>query len=250
MRVTSFQTAGGRRLVVAHQDITELKQAEVSLQELTSHLLRSQDEERRRIARELHDVTAQNLFAITLNLTRLEKQLPHMSDRAHLLLRESLEISERSLQEIRTLSYLLHPPLLDQTGLEPAIRWYVDGFSKRSGFDIRALALEDVGRLPSEIETALFRVLQECLTNIHRHSGGRSASVRLAREAGRVVLQVGDDGRGMAGGVLAGTVGGVQSLGVGIPGMRQRLRQLGGDLRIESGAKGTTVTAMVPIGKD
>jgi PAS domain S-box-containing protein len=250
MRVTSFATDAGRRLVVAHQDISELKQAEVSLQELTSRLLQSQDDERRRIARELHDVTAQNLFAITLNLTRLEKQLPPMSDRARLLLRETLEIGEHSLQEIRTLSYLLHPPLLDQTGLPPALRWYVDGFGKRSGIDIDVVAPDDLSRLPSDVETALFRVLQESLTNIHRHSGARKASVRLTREGGRIVLDVRDDGSGIGPGVLDGAAGGVRALGVGIPGMRQRLRQLGGDLQIESGSGGTTVIAIVPIGRD
>jgi PAS domain S-box-containing protein len=247
MRVTSFGSDGKLRMVVAHQDITEMKGAEESLQALTSRLLQSQDEERRRIARELHDTTAQNLFAITMNLTRLQQHLSHPDDRTHLFLRESLDLCEQSLREIRTLSYLLHPPLLDQTGLVPAIRWYVDGFSKRSGIEVNLVALEDIGRLPAEMETALFRVLQECLTNIHRHSGGHTALVRLAIEAGRLVLQVRDDGHGIDSSLVSADAADVHSLGVGIPGMRQRLRQIGGDLQIESGTWGTAVSVVVPL---
>jgi PAS domain S-box-containing protein len=247
MRATRFQNSGRFRLVVAHEDVTDVKQAEETLHALASRLLALQDDERRRIARELHDVTAQNLFAITMNLARIRGQAV-LDDRSTGLLEDSLALGEQSLQEIRTLSYLLHPPLLDQTGLVPALAWYVEGFAQRSGIDVNLAAVRDIGRLPRDLETALFRIVQEGLTNIHRHSGSGTATIRLTRQKGEVVLQVRDQGRGIDPATLtASSSDDIRSLGVGIPGMRQRIRQLGGDLTISSSRRGTTVTATVPV---
>jgi PAS domain S-box-containing protein len=227
-------------------DITERRQAEESLQVLASRLLQLQDEERRRIARELHDVTAQNLFAITMNLTRVRASVPS-EGRSQSLIADSLALGEQALQEIRTLSYVLHPPLLDQTGLGPALQWYVDGFTSRSGIDVQLVVAGDIGRLPRESETALFRIVQESLTNIHRHSGSGTATIRLSHRNCQVVLQIRDRGSGIDQAVLSASPDEIRTLGVGIPGMRQRMRQLGGDLQIESSDRGTVVTATAPV---
>jgi PAS domain S-box-containing protein len=226
-------------------DITERKGVEQDLQQLAARLLQSQDEERWRIAQELHDETAQTIFAINLNLTHLLQTQPALDDQAKSLLDETLGMGEHVLKEIRTLSYLLHPPLLDQVGLESAVEWYVDGFVKRSGMDVKLVLSPDIGRLPAEVETALFRIVQESLTNIHRHSGCKQASIRLTKEGDRIILEVKDRGRGMAAEARVSSED-VQSLGVGISGMRQRMRQLGGQLDISSSQTGTTVTAVVP----
>ena len=219
------------------QDITEQRRIEVELRTLSTRLLDMQDRERRRIARELHDGTAQNLFAMTIGLSRLLQQTipPDLKG----TLEECLALCEQSRQEIRTLSYVLHPPMLDEAGLVSALKWYTGGFSERSGIRVD-LALEpDPGRLPLEIETVLFRVVQECLANVHRHSGSALASVRLQRKTDSVILQVQDWGHG-----IPPEVG---RAGVGIPGMRERLSQLLGHLEIESGGQGTTITVTVPL---
>jgi signal transduction histidine kinase len=219
------------------QDITEQRRIEVELRTLSTRLLDMQDRERRRIARELHDGTAQNLFAMAIGLSRLLQQTipPDLKG----TLEECLALCEQSRQEIRTLSYVLHPPMLDEAGLVSALKWYTGGFSERSGIRVD-LALEpDPGRLPLEIETVLFRVVQECLANVHRHSGSALARVRLQRKPGSVILQVQDWGHG-----IPPEVG---RAGVGIPGMRERLSQLLGHLEIESGGQGTTITATVPL---
>jgi signal transduction histidine kinase len=227
------------------RDVSERKRAEQELQRLTASLLNLQDAERRRLARELHDVTAQNLFVISTNLSRLQRGRVETSE-VQGVLAESRKLCDQALQEIRTLSYLLHPPMLDQAGLAGAISWYVQGFIKRSGIKIEMLPAREVGRLPSEIETALFRVVQESLTNIRRHSGSSSADIKLDKEEDQILLQIRDHGRGMPKPALS-EQDGQESLGVGIPGMRQRLRQLGGILEIESSDSGMVVTAKVPI---
>jgi signal transduction histidine kinase len=186
------------------------------------------------------------LFAITMNLARIRTSAPP-DDRAHALIADSLALGEQSLREIRTLSYVLHPPLLDQTGLGPALQWYVDGFTNRSGIDVQLVVSGDIGRLPRETETALFRIVQESLTNIHRHSGSGTAGIRLSRRDDQVVLRIRDRGSGISQAVLSATPDELRTLGVGIPGMHQRMRQLGGDLRIESSGQGTTVTATAPV---
>jgi len=220
------------------------KQAQGELEWLTARLLDFQEGERRRLARELHDGTAQNLFALSINLSRLERG-PIKPSEVQGVLAECTKLCDEALQEIRTLSYLLHPPMLDQKGLTGAVKAYVDGFTKRSGITVDLRSMADVGRLPLDVEMALFRIVQESLTNVRRHSGGDWAEIRLYKTGDTVVLQIRDFGRGMAKGVPANAV----ETGVGIPGMQQRVRQLGGVLEIESNDSGTAVTAKVPIEK-
>src|SRR5215471_4924409 len=246
MRATRFYDQG-MRLVMVHEDITEIKHAEAELREITEHLLQLQDEERRRIARDLHDVTAQNIFAMTMNLARLRKIVPELGDRADEILAETVSLAEESLQEIRTVSYVLHPPTVHGGGLVSALRSYIEGFVKRTGIEVTLNAESDSTELPAEVQTALFRIVQESLANIIRHSESRTAKITLARSASELLLQVEDEGVGISSDILDETSGQIKSLGVGIPGMRTRLRQLGGRLRIESGERGTTVTASVPI---
>jgi PAS domain S-box-containing protein len=227
------------------EDVTERLRAEQELVNLTARLFSLQDEERRRIARELHDGAAQNLFGITINLGNLEK---HKSDPVETsrLIAECQSLAEQTLQEVRTFSYLLHPPILDQAGLALALQWYVEGFTKRSGIYVDLLVLEDIGRLSLEVETALFRIVQESLTNIRRHSGSETASIRLEKKASEVTLKIADQGTGMPTNGSPDSIESIAELGVGIPGMRQRLRQLGGRLQIESTDHGTTIVAVVP----
>jgi PAS domain S-box-containing protein len=250
LSVSPIKDIGGRVIAGATiaRDITERKRSEQELHRLTSRLLNLQDEERRRLALELHDVTAQNLFAINMNLSRLQRGRMEPSE-VREILAESRKLGHQSLQEIRTLSYLLHPPMLDQAGLVGALKWYVSGFIKRSGINVEVLTIHEIGRLPSEIEMALFRVVQESLTNIRRHSGSNSANIKLEKYEDQIILQVRDQGRGAPPNISLTEPDGAESLGVGLPGMRQRLRQLGGSLIIESSDCGVVVTAMVPITK-
>jgi PAS domain S-box-containing protein len=236
----------GRMIAAASitRDVSERKRSESELQRLSSHLLNLQDIERRRLARELHDVTAQNMFVVNMNLSRLQRTSVDGSE-SQAILAESKELCDQALQEIRTLSYVLHPPMLDEAGLVRALRWYLDGFIKRSGIQIDMNAISEIGRLPTDVEMALFRIVQEGLTNIRRHSGSNSAGITLEKEDNQVVLRISDQGRGMQKTTLAETDGG--TLGVGIAGMRQRLRHLGGILEIDSSECGVMVTAKVPI---
>ncbi len=227
------------------EDVTERLRAEEELLNLTARLFTLQDEERRRIARELHDGAAQNLFGITINLGNLDKHKSNPAETSRLI-DECQSLAEQSLQEMRTFSYLLHPPILDEAGLALALQWYVEGFTKRSGIYVDLIVLEDIGRLPLEVETALFRIVQESLTNIRRHSGSETASIRLEKKAREVTLEIADHGTGMPTNGSLDSIESIAELGVGIPGMRQRLRQLGGRLQIESTDRGTTVVAVVP----
>lgn len=239
-----LNVAGQKCILVASSDITDRMRSEQELSQLTVRLFNLQDEERRRIARELHDGTAQNLFAISINLTRLSK--PSLSGQAEAdeLIAESQTLVDQSLQEIRTLSYLLHPPLLDEAGLVSALQWFAEGFSKRSGIYVEVFA-QAIERLPSEIEMALFRVVQEALTNVRCHSGSEVAKIRLERRNGNVILKISDQGRGLM--EPGDNSGAPISIGVGISGMRQRIRQLGGTLEILSNTEGTTISARVPL---
>jgi two-component system, NarL family, sensor kinase len=221
------------------------RQADDDLQSLTGRLLDLQDDERRRLARDLHDVTAQNLFTINMNLSRLRRGSVEAGE-VQSVLDECRHLGRQSLKEIRTLSYLLHPPMLNQAGLVDALKWYVHGFIKRSGINVDVVQLRETGRLPADVETALFRVVQESLTNISRHSGSSSAEIRLEKENDEVILQIKDHGHGFRD--RASSVGNEKvSLGVGVLGMRQRLSQLGGILKIDSNSHGTVVTAVVPL---
>jgi len=234
-------------ILVASSDITERKETEQRLAELTGLLLRTQDDERRRIARELHDVTAQSVGLIMLNLAQVQKEASSVDERSKDKLQESLTLGEQALKDIRTLSYVLHPPLLDQAGLVTALKWYVKGFSERSGVKVTFSEEGNNGhRMPSEVEYALFRIVQESLTNIRRHTNSETAEIDVKRMPDKVLLSVRDRGKGLKLN-LPRNGNGVESIGVGIPGMRHRLLQLGGELLVDSDPNGTTVIATVPV---
>ena len=223
----------------------ERARIERALHQLSGRLLESQDQERRRIARDLHDVAAQNLAALAMNLSLLKSFAEHMPPEGRALLDESLASAKACGTELRTVSYLLHPPLLDELGLAGAVREYADGFAERSGIRVDLEIPSDFGRLSADCETALFRVLQESLANIHRHSASPTASIRFACTPSEVLLEVADRGKGLKAGSLASGDASLR-MGVGIAGMRERIRQLGGRLEILTGAQGTTVTASLP----
>ncbi|HEV2492502.1 MAG TPA: PAS domain S-box protein [Terriglobia bacterium] len=228
----------------------KVQQTEKKLHQLSGRLLTSQDEERSRIARELHDSTAQSLAALVINLSRLEDSTAEMDRKMRDLVADSLALAEQGAREVRTLSYLLHPPLLDDIGLGAALKQYVNGFVQRTGMRIELDVSERVGVLPRPVATALFRIVQESLTNIHRHSESLTASIRLSRADGELMLEVCDQGRGIPAGAIDSTRSGVRGLGVGITGMQERVQQLGGSLAIKSRAGGTTVKAILPLPKD
>jgi PAS domain S-box-containing protein len=249
-RVIPELTADGavESVMTISQDVTDRVRAEKELLHLTAQLFRIQDKERRRIARELHDETAQNLFGISVNLAKLN-QLSWGAAEAKQLIEECESLGNETLQEIRTLSYLLHPPLLDEAGLVSALQWYVQGFSKRTGIYVDVFA-QPIGRLASETELALFRIVQEALTNVRRHSGSETVSIRLEERSGEIILEIRDKGHGLGASRNASESNEAEEfieMGVGIPGMQQRLRQLGGRLEIDSNTEGTTITAVVPF---
>jgi PAS domain S-box-containing protein len=244
-----LQLTGEPLAIAMLTDITERKRADDALRLLSGRLLRLQDEERRRIARELHDSTAQSLATLVMNLSRLEKSLHALEPRIRNMASDSLALAEQSLREIRTLSYLLHPPLLDERGFASAVRWYVDGFSQRSKIRVYLDLPPELERLPREVETALFRVVQESLTNINRHSESPIARVRLVPGPTELTLEVSDEGRGIPLAALSGLAGTMAGLGVGITGMSERVAQLGGRLEINSTSRGTTVRAILPLAR-
>lgn len=209
------------------------------------HLMRIQDEERRRIARELHDSAGQTLTVLGLSLSQLIRKAEVISPELANEGKQIEEVVQQLHREIRTTSYLLHPPLLDEAGLDSALTSYVQGVAQRSGMAIDLNFSKDFGRLPADVELAIFRVVQECLTNIHRHAESKTARIRLARERASVYIEVRDEGTGISPERLAE----IQSRGsgVGIGGIRERLRQLHGELKIESDGSGTTVSATIPI---
>jgi PAS domain S-box-containing protein len=231
-------------------DISELKQTEEALQQSTAalrnhsaRLIRSQDDENRRIARELHDSLGQYLVAIKMNLLALKGS----EGNADAVLTEIDELLERSITETRTLSHLLHPPALDELGLAAAAKWYVEGFAKRSGIDVSIELPPRMDRLPDAIELTLFRVLQESLTNIHRHSGSPSAEIHFAITDAEVSLQIRDHGRGMPQDLLNRSQKSSGDSGIGLLGMRERVNELGASLEITSDTNGTVVSVTVPL---
>jgi signal transduction histidine kinase len=232
--------------------IDELRGTEQTLRELAISVVRAQDEERRRIARDLHDSTGQNLIAATLLLGRIEDALPAA---AKPMLGQVEEALQQSIREVRTVSYLLHPPLLDEMGLAPALRGYVDGYMERSGIAVDLEIAPDIDRLPADTELAVFRVVQEALTNVSRHSRSPTAGIRLARKRASdgqtIVLTIEDAGRGIpAIGNRRAPIGrkvGSGSPGVGLASMRERLHQIGGRLEIDSAVGRTVVTAIIPV---
>ena len=222
----------------------EVLQQSEQLRELSNRLVTTQDQERRHIARELHDSAGQELTALGLNLGRIG-QLTKPDPTLNSLLKETRELVQQLSREIRTTSYLLHPPLLDDNGLSEAIRWYIQGLAERSGLKIDFLVSENFGRLAHEMELAIFRIVQECLTNIHRHSGSQNANIRLSHDTAKVTLEIEDHGKGMSAEKLAAIR--EQRSGVGITGMRERLRHLRGILNIESTSTGTKISVTVPL---
>jgi len=227
------------------QRTAELSRANDELCDLTARLMHFQDEERRRIARELHDSVGQNLAALIMNLNTVGTDIERLGQIGKVV-SDSVTLAKEMNQEVRTVSYLLHPPLLDETGLSSALRWYVEGFSERSKIKVELELPEDFGRLSEDTEIAIFRTVQECLTNVHRYSGSAVARIELGRSASEIRLKVQDRGSGISAERLheiteAGTPG------VGIRGMRERMRQLGGNLEIRSDEHGTTVEARLPL---
>jgi signal transduction histidine kinase len=223
------------------RDITERKSAERRLQRLSRRLLTVQDEERRRIARELHDSTAQTMAALSMQLSALAREDPPPSEaRRRQLLADCRALADEATSELRTTAYLLHPPLLEERGLAAAITWFISGFAERSGLKVKLEIATDFARLPTDVETAIFRIVQESLHNVHRHSGSSRAEVSLTRREHSVVLKVRDYGRGPS----AASAG---ELGVGIVGIRERLLQLGGTLAIEPADPGMVVLARLPV---
>ncbi len=225
----------------------ELQNATDKLRELSARLLQAQDEERRRLARELHDGVGQLLAALSMNLTTLGDEKNQLSRVAREILDENDGLIEQASREIRTMSHLLHPPLLDEVGLESALLWYVDGFSERSKIAVRLQLPQDFSQgLPRDLALSLFRIVQECLTNIHRHSGSLTALVRIERSPHEITLEVSDEGRGIPP-ALQSTISSGASSGVGLRGIRERIRQFGGRFQIRSGEDGTSITAVLPI---
>jgi signal transduction histidine kinase len=225
-----------------------MRQSEV-VRELSARLLQIQDDERRRIARELHDSVGQMLAAVSMNLAQVNREADALSPDAGKALEENAGLLEQLSGEIRTISHLLHPPLLDEVGLQSALQWYIDGFSERSKINVNLELPEDFGRLPRNLEITLFRVVQECLTNIHRHSGSSTASIRVARLENEVRLEVRDAGKGLPKEAQTSLASGKLS-GVGLRGMHERLRQMGGQLDVQSNGAGTLILATLPIEVD
>jgi PAS domain S-box-containing protein len=222
----------------------EILQQSDQLRDLSGKLMRAQDEERRRIARELHDSAGQNLAALGMTLTQIERDAKHDPARLSKSIKDAQDLIQVLTQEIRTTSYLLHPPTLDESGLSSALRWYIDGLAERSGLSIELNIPDNLERLAPEVELAIFRLVQECLTNIHRHSGSKTAVIRIDREADRIYAEVQDHGKGMSQERLAEIQS--QGVGVGIRGMRERVRQSHGELTIDSNSLGTKITAIFP----
>jgi signal transduction histidine kinase len=211
---------------------------------LSARILELQDVERRRIARELHDSVGQFLAGLKINLGRLQRREAEATAQSYPLLLEAIDLTDRAIGEVRTISHLLHPPLLDELGFHSAARWYAEGFAKRSGIQVNLHLAEVTERLPKQIELALFRVLQESLTNVHRHAKASTVDIEVRCTDDLVILAVSDDGRGLHPDVLERFRGG-HAGGIGLAGMRERLAELGGRLEVDSDPTGTRIRAIL-----
>jgi signal transduction histidine kinase len=219
-----------------------VQQRTAALRRLSAQVMNLQDSERRRIARELHDSLGQYLAGLKLSINLLK----HVPLNARLWT-EAEELLEQCIADVRTLSYLLHPPMMDEAGLASAAQWYVEGFGQRSGLKVSLETADDLERLPDVVELVLFRGLQEALTNVHRHSGASAVEVRILRDAEQVMLEVKDDGHGIARELLASLNDGGSGAGVGLASMRERVRELGGELRLQSDPLGSLLRITIPI---
>ena len=225
------------------RDLTERRRSDLAMRDLSGQLLKVQDEERRRIARELHDSTSPLLTALIAKLYAAKQRVDGLPLK---LVGEGLSLAEDVSGFIRSVAFLLHPPLLDEVGLLGSLQFYVNGYAARTGIRIETDFPRELGRLPDEVEIALFRVAQECLANVIRHAGTRNVRIRMAHDGVRLSLIVSDSGRGISATTLAGLESGAD-MGIGLRGLRERLRQLGGTIDIRSDAAGTTVEATIPV---
>ena len=215
------------------------------LQSLSQRLLQVQDEERRKVARDLHDTTGQTLAALKISLSLLQESCKKDASTLSAI-SDVAQLADQAIEEIRTMSYLLHPPLLDEVGFACAAEWFIEGFAKRSGINVKADITNSRERLPMKMEIALFRVLQESLTNVHRHSKASDASVQFQHQPEAVILEIRDSGRGIPSERLRRLREAGPETGVGLAGMRERLRELNGKLEIESDDNGTRMRAIIP----
>lgn len=225
-------------------EIAVREQAETQLRHLSLRLMTLQDQEHRRIARELHDSVGQTLAAMKMSIALIRQ---HSTPSLEPLIDDLKALADEALQEVRTTSYLLHPPLLDEAGFASAARWFVEGFARRSGIRVQCDIADNVGRGAHACELVLFRILQESLTNVHRHSEASAAAVRVACDAGEIHLEVSDNGKGIPDDRLHGLEAATNKSGVGITGMRERVRELGGRLEIQARNPGTTISVTLPI---
>jgi signal transduction histidine kinase len=225
----------------------ELETVRGSLRKLTGHLLQLRDNEQRKLARELHDSVGQLLVAANINLSFVEAEAAKLSPRAAAAISESIILIQQTITGVRSASYLLHPPLLDDAGLTSALRAYTDGVTSRTNLEIDLIfSPDELGRLTRDLEIAVFRVVQEGLANVHRHSGSRAARVSIERSPEQISVEIQDHGSGMSERLLSDIESGHTS-GVGIGAMRERVRELGGTFRIESNGNGTRVSVHLPI---
>src|SRR5580692_4282907 len=254
-KVTRDYTERIKTSEILRKEITErteaqrkLHDSEKSLRQLSLRLLQTQDEERRRIGRDLHDSVGQYLVGLKMKVDSLKSSAARSQRENTSELADCSQLIEEAITEVRTISYLLYPPMLEELGLKSAIPWYLDGFTKRSGIKTALEVSPDFDRIPGDQELALFRVLQESLTNVHRHSGSPTALVRLLTKNRSAILQVIDEGKGIQARNGENRVQDwMGAFGVGLRGMNERMRQLGGDLEISSAQEGTTVTATLPL---
>ncbi len=244
---------GGMPLILlSMQDETERREAELAASRsgvMSARLMRVQDDERRRVARELHDSTAQSLAGLMMNMNQMSRMLQKSDPKILATLAESRKLADESIREIRTISYLLHPPLLEDSGLASAMRWFIDGFSNRSEIRVKLVLPARMPRLADASELALFRIAQEGLTNVHHHSGSKSAVIQITITSSQVILLIADKGKGLPADIWKREDGIVKTSGVGIASMRERARELGGTLEFDSSRRGTALRAILPLVK-
>lgn len=236
-----------KQMALTHAQLESvILERNAELQILSQRLLKIQDEERRKLARDLHDSTGQTLAALKISISFLREECKQNSE-IMVIVSDVAELADHAIEEIRTMSYLLHPPLLDEIGFTCAAEWFVEGFSKRSGIEVSLDLVADRRRLPMNIEIALFRVLQESLTNVHRHSGASRATVSFRQDETIAILEVKDFGCGIPVERLGRLREASAESGVGLAGMRERMKELNGRLEIDSDGNGTTMRAVVPL---